>query len=104
SQGCHKFAGLFAAVVINKMVETKIHKDLGDRKGGICVIICWGKFQGAELVFTELTTCVPFLAGSIIMFRSAIISHYNMPVDGNRYSMVFMTDKNLCKWSASYSQ
>ena len=38
--GCHKFAGLFAAVVINKLVRTKIHKDLGDIKCGICVIIC----------------------------------------------------------------
>jgi len=34
--GSHKFAGLFAAVVINKMVQTKVHKDLGDIKGGIC--------------------------------------------------------------------
>ena len=102
--GCHKFAGLFAAVVINKMVQTKVHKDLGDIKGGICVIICWGKFTGGELVFTELTTYVPFPAGSILMFRSSIISHYNMPVDGERYSMVFMTDKNLYKWSNSFSQ
>jgi len=102
--GCHKFAGLFAAVAINKMVQTKVHKDLGDIKGGICVIICWGKFQGGELVFTELSTCVPFPAGSIIMFRSAIISHYNMPVEGERYSMVFMTDKNLYKWSQSGKQ
>jgi len=102
--GCHKFAGLFAAVAINKMVQTKVHKDLGDIKGGICVIICWGKFQGGELVFAELSTCVPFPAGSLIMFHSAIISHYNMPVDGERYSMVFMTDKNLHKWSESFSQ
>ena len=102
--GCHKFAGLFAAVAINKLVQTKVHKDLGDIKWGICVIICWGKFQGGELVFTELRACVPFPAGSIIMFRSAIISHYNMPVDGERYSMVFMTDKNLHKWSEAQSK
>ena len=95
--GCNKFAGLFAAVVINKMVRTKIHKDLGDIKGGICVIICWGDFEGGELVFTEITSVVPFPAGSIIMFRSAILSHYNLPVTGNRYSMVFTTDKNLYK-------
>jgi len=99
--GCNKFAGLFAAVVINKLVRTKIHKDLGDIKCGICVIICWGDFEGGELVFTELMSCVPFPAGSIIMFRSAIISHYNLPVTGNRYSMVFTTDKNLFKWSCS---
>jgi len=102
--GCHKFAGLFAAVAINKMVQTKVHKDLGDIKGEICVIICWVKFEGGELVFAELSTCVPFPSGSLIMFRSAIISHYNMPVDGERYSMVFMTDKNLYKWSESFSQ
>jgi len=99
--GCNKFASLFAAVVINKLVRTKIHKDLGDIKCGICVIICWGDFEGGELVFTELMSCVPFPAGSIIMFRSAIISHYNLPVTGNRYSMVFTTDKNLFKWSCS---
>jgi len=99
--GCHKFAGLFAAVAINKLVQTKIHQDLGDIKCGICVIICWGKFKGGELVFTELSACVPFPAGSIIMFCSALISHYNTPVDGDRYSMVFMTDKNLHKWSCS---
>ena len=86
------------------MVQTKVHKDLGDIKGGICVIICWGKFTGGELVFTELTTYVPFPAGSILIFRSSIISHYNMLVDGERYSMVFMTDKNLYKWSNSFSQ
>jgi len=102
--GCHKFAGLFAAVVINMIVQTKVHKDLGNIKGGICVIICWGRFAGGELVFTELTTYVPFPAGSIIMFRSSIISHYNMPVDGEWYSMVFMTDKNPYKWSESFSQ
>jgi len=102
--GRHKFAGLFAALAINKMVQTKVHKDLGDIKGGICVLICWGKFHGGELVFTELRACVPFPAGSLIMFRSAIISHYNMPVEGDRYSMVFMTDKNLYKWSQSQSQ
>jgi len=99
--GCNKFAGLFAAVVINKLVRTKIHKDLGDIKCGICVIICWGDFEGGELVFTELMSCVPFPAGSIIMFWSAIISHYNLPVTGNRYSMVFTTDKNRFKWSCS---
>ena len=71
-------------------------------KYGICVIICWSKFTGGELVFTELGACVPFPAGSIIMFRFAIIFHYNMPVDGECYSMVLMTDKNLSKWS--YSQ
>ena len=38
--GCNKLAGLFAAVVINKMVRTKIHKDLCDIKEGIYVIIC----------------------------------------------------------------
>lgn len=95
--GCYKFAGLFAAVAINKLVQTKIHKDRGDMKYGICVIICWGKFKGGKLVFTELGACVPFPAGSIIIFRSAIISHYNMPVDGERYCMVLMTDKNLSK-------
>ena len=97
--GCNKFAGLFAAVVINKLVQTKIHKDLGDIKGGICIVICWGNFKGGELVFTELTSCVPFPAGSIIMFRSSIISHYNLAVFGDWYSMVFTTDKNLSKWS-----
>ena len=64
---CHKFAGIFAAIVINQLVQTKIHKDIGNIKGGICVIICWGKFKGGELVFTELTTCIPFPAGSIVM-------------------------------------
>ena len=38
--GCNKFAGLFAAVVSNKLVQTKVHKDLGDIKGGICIVIC----------------------------------------------------------------
>lgn len=97
--GCHKFAGLFAAVVITKLVQTKVHKDLGDIRGGICIVICWGKFTGGELVFTELTSCIPFASGSIIMFRSAVISHYNLSVLGDRYSMVFTTDKNLYKWS-----
>ena len=101
---CHKFSELFAAVVINEVVQTKVHKDLGDIKGRICVIICWGKFTGGKLVFTELTTYVPFPASSILIFRSSIISHYNMPVDGEQYSMVFMTDKNLYKWTNSFSQ
>jgi len=99
--GCNKFAGLCAAVVINKLAQTKVHEDLGDIKGGICIVICWGNFQGGELVFTELTSCVPFPAGSIIMFRSAIISHYNHQVLGDRYSMVFTTNKNLSKWSCA---
>jgi len=68
------------------------------------VIICLGKFAGGELVFTALTTYVPFPAGSIIIFQSSIISHYNMPVDGKQYSMVFMTDKNLYKWAESFLQ
>ena len=95
--GCNKFAGLFAAVVINKLVQTKIHKDLGDIKGGICIVICWGNFKDGKSVSTELTSCVPFPCGSIIMFRSCIISHYNLSVFGDRYSMVFTTDKNLSK-------
>ena len=99
--GCHKFALIFAAIVINKLVQTKIHKDLGNIKGGICVIIWWGKFKGGELVFTELTTCIPFPAGSTVMFRSAVISHYNLPVEGDQYSKVFMTNKNLFRWSCS---
>ena len=95
-------AHLFAAVAINKLVQTKVHKDLSDLRYGISIIICWGKFKGAELVFTELGVCVPFLPGSIVMFRSAIFSHYNMLVDGEHYSMVLMTNKNLSNWS--YSQ
>ena len=99
--GCNKFAGLFAAVVINKLVQTKVYKDLGYIKGGICIVICWGNFTGGELVFTELISCIPFPAGSIIMFRSAVLSHYNLSVLGDRYSIVFTTDKNLYKWSCS---
>ena len=46
--GCYKFAELIATLGIHKMVQTKVHKDLGDIKGGICVIICRGKFTGSE--------------------------------------------------------
>ena len=47
---CHKFAAIFAAIVINKLVQTNIHKDIGNIREGICVILCWGKFKDSELV------------------------------------------------------
>lgn len=72
--GCNKFAGLFATVLINKLVQTKIHEDLGNIKYGISIVIYWGHFQGGELVFTELTSCVPFQADFIIMFWSSVVS------------------------------
>ncbi|RPA70524.1 hypothetical protein BJ508DRAFT_337112 [Ascobolus immersus RN42] len=77
-----------------------------DTKDGVCVLYCWGDFEGGELVLDELRMVIPLLPGQVVFFRSALLTHWNQEViSGNRNSFVLFTGSRVMDWfkiSASY--
>lgn len=119
--GCTKVAGIFTGLAINNHVKTSIHRDSGDWPLGLCVVVSFGDAKGGQLAFKEeiettgadgkrLTysgVILPGLTGSVTMFRSALVRHFNLSyTEGSRHSIVLFTDNNLLnyepnKWISS---
>lgn len=91
-----KFLGIFfSGVALNFGCMTHMHKDGTDLLEGFCLVISFGKFEGGELCFAEPMIMMPFGCGEMIIFRSALLSHFNKLYKGIRNSIVFFTERNL---------
>ncbi|RPA79688.1 hypothetical protein BJ508DRAFT_308167 [Ascobolus immersus RN42] len=94
--GQHMAADPFCMVTLNFNAITARQKDCTDTPDGICVVYCWGEFEGGELIFDELELVVPLQPGHLVMFRSALLTHWNIPVKmGIRKSFVLFIDKRM---------
>ena len=85
----------FLGFVVNVNARCNPHRDVGDSKLFNCVVLPFGPYSGGQIVFAELGLVVEVPSGCFISFLSMIITHYNMEVDGDRYSLVCHTDKTM---------
>ena len=72
-----------------------LHKDSNDCLYAYCVIVVFGTFKGGDIKLPEIGIVMQIDSGYIILLRSALLSHMNSLVLGNRYSMVFYLNKYL---------
>jgi hypothetical protein len=86
---CHPFTGF----VVNLNVKSQAHRDKGDLK--ICVVVVLGDHQGGELVLVEPGLVLEVQSGDIVIFPSGDITHFNLDFKGVRASIVLNTDKAL---------
>ena len=74
---------------------TDPHKDKHDCKYGFCVIVVFGKFEGGDLVLSEIGIIIEVKCGFIILIRSALLEHFNLKVLKNRFSIVYYLKKSF---------
>ena len=89
----------FGGFVVNLNVCTRIHRDTEDQKYCAVLVISDG-CEGGDLCFLELGLRVSLKHGDMILFRSDILSHFNLHYIGKRGSIVLHTDKAGMEWVA----
>ncbi|KAL0484888.1 hypothetical protein AKO1_003657, partial [Acrasis kona] len=87
-----KFAP-FNCVAINYGTTSR-HMDEADPEFGHAFVVPFGEFSRAELILDNVLTGFDAEAGDLVHFDAANIYHYNQNVVGDRFSLVFFTDKN----------
>jgi len=90
--------GIFPGFALNFDVKTFAHKDVGDKAECITLLISFGDFEGGSLYLKEPKIEMPFSRGSILIFRAAMLTHFNADYTGHRNSIVFFLDKGLTSW------
>ncbi|RPA72983.1 hypothetical protein BJ508DRAFT_314248 [Ascobolus immersus RN42] len=89
----------FCMLAINRNCFSLPHKDLNDLARGFCFLLCWGDFKGGDVTFAELRLKIPLQKGQLLVFRSALLTHWNQPVyEGVRHSMVLFTPSRMFNW------
>lgn len=96
----------FAATTFNvgPQVVTEPHRDIMNLVFGICAVAVAGDFDhtaGGHLVFREAKVIMELRAGDVVLFPSAGITHYNIPLstaDEVRYSVVQYLAGGIPRW------
>jgi len=87
----------FPGYVLNINVCTIGHKDTNDTE--ICIVIPGGVFKGGELVLHEAGLVLELVEGDVIVFPSWKITHFNLHFQGDRFSLVMHSDKEVSSWN-----
>ena len=82
--------------MLNIRCRTDGHKDAADRS--LCAVIPFGHFKGGQLVLYEPRLVLDIKPGTIVVFPSHGITHFNLDFNGVRGSVVLHTDANAKKW------
>lgn len=93
----------FGSLVLNINVRTRAHRDIMDKS--FCVTIVIGEFSGEEegdIVFEELGIQVRMRCGWFNVFESTRLTHFNMPYQGIRLSLVLSTDRHTRQWVINF--
>jgi len=89
--------GLFTGFVVNVRVATAAHKD-GDVPFAVCVLIVFGDFEEGCLCLYEAGLVFDLRPGSVFIFPSARLTHFNLHFKGERGSVVLHIDKDQIRW------
>ncbi len=84
-------------MVFNVSVSTTAHRDPMDLQ--FCVVFPIGEWEGGHLCVYELGLALQLSCGDLVIFRSDILTHFNLDYSGTRCSLVFSTDKHLRRWA-----
>ncbi|KAG8731712.1 hypothetical protein FRC10_001562, partial [Ceratobasidium sp. 414] len=90
--------------VVNIMPATKCHRDSSDMVDSICLILALGSFTGGELGLMEPGGVIELCHGEMVAIRSRRDIHFNLNFKGQRLSLVFTSDKTICRWSKDRNQ
>jgi hypothetical protein len=85
---------VFTTLAINHNFRTKMHKDSGDLKNVMSCIAAFGQWTGGELVFPQYGLAVALAEGDVAMFDPHEF-HANLPMVGNRTSVVFYAREKM---------
>lgn len=86
----------FTGMVFNVGVSTTAHRDPMDLQ--FCAVLPVGDWKGGELCLYELGLSLQLSSGDLVIFRSDILTHFNLAHTGKRTSFVFSTDKHFRSW------
>ncbi|PPR05289.1 hypothetical protein CVT26_011613 [Gymnopilus dilepis] len=89
----------FTGFVVNFNVTTSIHRDWKDFSLCCVLAISDDDCEGGELCFEELGLVMKLKSGDMVLFASSRLSHFNMPYQGERCSIVFHSDSGLDGWA-----
>ena len=64
----------------------------------ICALLGFGRWTGGELVLESLGLVIDTHPGNLILFRSNILSHFNLDFDGFRSTLVCQVDISLPRY------
>ncbi len=87
----------FGGFVLNIQVCTDGHRD-GNDDGSLCMVLVFADCEGGELVLYEPEMVVELSSRNLFFFPSSEISHFNLHFKGQRFSVVFHTDKAASNW------
>ncbi len=87
----------FTGMAFNVSVSTTAHRDTMDLH--LCAIFALGEWEGGHLCLHELGLAFDLQCGDLVIFRSNILTHFNLAHTGIRCSVVLSTDKCLKSWA-----
>ncbi|PVF91247.1 hypothetical protein CPB86DRAFT_719825 [Serendipita vermifera] len=90
-------------VNLGPQTVTLPHRDIGNLSYGLCSVTPMGKFDhttGGHLVLDELKVIMELRPGDLVLFPSALITHWNTPIQSGetRQSVVFWTCGNAIRY------
>lgn len=83
--------GIWECLAINYLFGSNKHKDWGDIRNGLCVIIPAGRFTGGNIFLQEFNTVIELKHGDFLVLRSYEWYHENKEFVGDRSSYVLFT-------------
>lgn len=90
---CYPFTGM----AFNVSVSTTGHRDTMDFS--VCAVFALGEWEGGHLCLHELGLAFDLQCGDLVLFRSDILTHFNLAHTGTRLSVVLSTDKGFKAWA-----
>jgi hypothetical protein len=87
---------------LNVGVRTEAHRDDGDYRK-FCIVVAFGNSQGGDICFAELGLRIKLRPGDVVAFMSGELTHFNLPFEGRRVSMVGYTESSFKPWVESYN-
>ena len=91
----------FSSFVININVSTLAHRDWGDED--VCLVISFLASSGGELCLYEPGVVLGLEPGDVVIFKSSLITHFNLPYVGKRVSMVMHSDRHAKSWVKDFN-
>lgn len=89
----------FAGLVININVCTEIHRDRKDAESLCMVVPLFDRDTiGGHLCIQELGLVMGMKSLDVVIFKSALLTHFNLHYTGKRASLVFKSDYTGATW------
>lgn len=92
----------YTNIAVNISVSTKAHRDSSDLSW--CTAFTIQKCIGGQLCLHESGLVFDSNHGDFILFRSERETHFNLPFQGLRASIVLHTDKRGRDWEDNYNR